>query len=184
MTTNKYRLNLCAFLLIAGLYFVSVLAVPLAAQEPEVIGTVTAELIEVLSAAEVSPLGFGKFFIDGEGTGNIIVNALPSTYRTTTGNSVHLALGGHEGPAIYEVRGYPESTISITLPAPVQIAQIENPAHVMTVDTWTMYPSQSPTLDPDGKLTLYLGATLQVKTLADNPVGQYYGTYTLIFSYD
>lgn len=183
MTTNKYRLNLCAFLLVAGLYFVSTPA-PLLAQEPEVVGTVTAELIEVLSAAEASPLGFGKFFIDGEGTGSIIINALPSVYRTTTGSSVHLTPAGHEGPAIYEIRGYPESTINVKIPNRIQIAQIENPAYVMSVDNWTVYPSQSPTLNSEGKLTLYLGANLQVGTLADNPVGLYYGTYTLIFSYN
>lgn len=183
MTTNKYRFKLYTFLIAAGLYFISV-PTPLSAQDPEVVGTITAELVEVLSASEISPLGFGRFFIDGEGTGSIIVSAIPSVYRTTTGSSVHLAVGGHEGPAIYEVRGYPESAISITLPAPSQIAQIENPSHKMSVDTWVLYPSQSPILDSDGKLTLYLGASLQVGTIADNPVGQYYGTYTLIFSYN
>ncbi|NLA16203.1 MAG: DUF4402 domain-containing protein [Bacteroidales bacterium] len=183
MIHNKYRLTLYAFLLAAGLYFISV-PVPLSAQDPEIVGTITAELIEVLSASEVSPLGFGRFFIDGDGTGSIIVEALPSVNRTTTGSSVHLALGGHEGAAVYEIRGYPESTISITLPSPTQISNIENSAYKMTVNDWTLHPSQAPTLDQEGKLTLYLGASLQVGTLADNPIGQYYGTYTLIFTYD
>jgi len=76
-------------LIAAGLYFISV-PTPLSAQDPEVVGTITAELVEVLSASEISPLGFGRFFIDGEGTGSIIVSAIPSVYRTTTGSSVHL----------------------------------------------------------------------------------------------
>jgi hypothetical protein len=45
--------------------------------DPEVTSTAFAELIDVLAATEASPLNFGRFFIDGEGGGSIVIAPTP-----------------------------------------------------------------------------------------------------------
>ncbi len=184
MLHNKYRHKLSAFVGATFLFLLSFHSTALA-QNQEVIGTATAELIEVLAATEVSPLAFGRFFIEGEGTsGSLIVDPLPAVKRTAIGNAIHPVDGGTVSPAIYEIRGYPESTLVITLPTTIQITHISNPSFYMTVNQWAVSPSVSPKLDVDGKLTLFLGASLHAQTLTNNPAGVYNGTYSLVLSYN
>ena len=152
--------------------------------DPEITGTALAELIEVLSAEEASPLNFGRFFIDGQGGGTISITASPALERIVAGNAVQLASGGSPGPAVYQVTGYAKASVNITLPGPALLIHATNPAHRMLVDTWTSFPGNASKLDANGKLTFYLGATLHVETLSQNPVGVYSGTYNVTFAYD
>ncbi|HPJ82485.1 MAG TPA: DUF4402 domain-containing protein [Bacteroidales bacterium] len=152
--------------------------------DPEVTGKVVAELADALSASETSPLSFGRFFIDGEGGGTIIIEAASSVVRTSTGSSVHLASGGNPGPAIYEVLGLPNYNVTITLPGESTLTHSTNPAHRMTVDNWEVYPSHTGRLDVNGQMTFYMGAVLRVQNLSQNPVGVYSGTYAVTFDYN
>lgn len=152
--------------------------------DPEVTGKVFAELIDVLSASESSALNFGRFFIDGQGGGTIIIEASSSMVRTSTGSSLHLASGGDPGPAIYEVLGFPNYSVTITLPGESTLTHGTNPAHRMTVDSWEVYPSHTVRLGVSGKMTFYLGAVLRVQNLSQNPVGVYSGTYAVTFDYN
>lgn len=152
--------------------------------DPEINGQVVAELIDVLSAGETSLLNFGRFFIDGEGGGTIAIEASSSMVRTSTGSSIHLAPGGSPGPAIYDVLGYPNYSVTLTLPGPSLLTHATNPACHMTVDGWEVYPSRTVRLDLNGKMTFYLGAVLQVQGLSQNPVGVYTGTYAVTFAYN
>jgi len=152
--------------------------------DPEVTSTAVAELIDVLSATEAAPLNFGRFFIDGEGGGSITIAPAPTLDRTSTGNAIHLAAGGVPSPAMYEVVGYPDCSVSITLPGPAILTNTSNSAHQMVVNNWVSTPSNSAKLDMNGKLTFYVGAVLNVESLSQNPVGVYTGTYTITFAYN
>ena len=152
--------------------------------DPEVTSTAFAELIDVLSATEASPLNFGRFFIDGEGGGSIVIAPTPGSDRISEGNAIHLAAGGSPTPAVYEVVGYPDCSVSITLPGPTTLTNTSNPAHRMLVNEWLSTPSNSAKLDMNGKLTFYVGARLHVESLSQNPVGVYTGTYTITFTYN
>jgi hypothetical protein len=152
--------------------------------DPEVTSTAFAELIDVLSATEATPLNFGRFFIDGEGGGSIVIAPTSGIDRTSTGNAIQLAAGGSPSPAIYEVVGYPDCSVSITLPGPAILTNTSNSAHQMIVNNWVSMPSNSAKLDMNGKLTFYVGAVLNVESLSQNPVGVYTGTYTITFTYN
>ena len=141
------------------------------AQGQEVTGTATAELVDILAGKEISSLAFGRFYIEGETTtGGITIKPSPEIERTTTGGSLFLVSGGLEGPAIYEITGYPESTIAVTLPGVTQIVHSSNPSFQMTVNQWTVSPSTAPQLDANGKLTLFLGASLRIETISKIPL--------------
>ena len=152
--------------------------------DPEVTSTALAELIDVLAATEASPLNFGRFFIDGEGGGSIVIAPTSGSDRISQGNAIHLAAGSSPSPAIYEVVGYPDCSVSITLPGPAILTNTSNSAHQMVVNNWVSTPSNSAKLDMNGKLTFYVGAVLNVESLSQNPVGVYTGTYTITFAYN
>ena len=166
--------------------FWGVFSTPLRAMDPDpdITGTAIAELIEVLSAEEASPLNFGRFFIDGQGGGTISITASPALERIASGNALQLASGGSPGPAVYQVTGYPQASVNITRPGPALLIHATNPAHRMLVDTWTSFPDYASNLVVFCKLSFYLGATLHVESLSQNREGVYSGSYNVTLAYD
>jgi hypothetical protein len=59
-------------------------------------------------------------------------------------------------------------------------------ARTMTVEEWRSVPEASPGAGmlENGFQTVYVGATLKVGNLNDNPVGIYTGTYTITFDFN
>jgi len=59
-------------------------------------------------------------------------------------------------------------------------------ARTMTVEDWRSVPAPSPGAGmlENGAQTIYVGATLKVGSLIDNPVGIYTGTYTITFDFN
>jgi hypothetical protein len=143
-------------------------------------GHVIAEIIPVFSASETSQLNFGKFSPGPQG-GMIILT--PQSTISVLG-SVFKSISNHNAASFY-VSGDAGAAYSITLPAsPVILTHTSN-AKTMIVQDWVSEPEQgigTGTLQ-DGFQVVYVGATLKVGTLYDNPVGIYTGSYTITFDF-
>ena len=144
-------------------------------------GHITAQVITMISAVETSQLNFGRFSPGPQG-GELILtpdNAISVLGSVWPGSGVHNA-------ASFYVTGDPGVTYTITLPdEPVQITHLGT-ARTMTVKDWRSVPEATPGagLLHDGAQTVYIGATLQVGTLNDNPVVIYTGTYVITFDFN
>ncbi len=144
-------------------------------------GHVTAEIIPVFSASEVAQMSFGKFAPGPQG-GEIILT--PQNTVSVLG-SIFKGAGTHNAATFY-VSGDVDAAYTITLPAsPVILTHTSN-AKTMKIDDWVSIPA--PTVGAgrlqDGFQTVYVGATLKVGSLYDNPVGLYTGTYTITFDFN
>lgn len=146
-----------------------------------VTGHITAEVISTLSAVETSQLSFGRFSPGPQG-GKLILS--PENTISVIG-SVWPGSGTHSAASFY-VTGEPGLAYTITLPsAPVTITHVSS-ARTMTVEDWRSVPLAEPGagLLEDGSQIVFVGATLSVGTLNDNPVGVYTGTYTITFDFN
>ena len=140
-----------------------------------------AEVISALTATETSQLNFGKFSPEVHG-GKVIVT--PEGTRTTLG-SVILS-GGVANSGIFYITGAPDAAFSIQLPTGPAILTHQNSSKTMIVSNWMSYPKAgngTGTL-ANGQQFVYLGATLNVGSMIDNPVGLYSGAFTLTFAYN
>ena len=144
-------------------------------------GSVTAEVISVFAASETSQMNFGRFSPGPEG-GEIILT--PQSTVSVLG-SIFKGAGTHNAASFY-VTGDSDAAYTITLPAgPVVLTNISN-AKTMKIENWISVPAPSIGAGrlQDGFQTVYVGATLKVGTLYDNPVGLYTGTYTITFDFN
>ena len=144
-------------------------------------GHIFAEIIPVFSARETSQLNFGRFSPGPEG-GKIILT--PESTISVIG-SVFKGAGTHNA-ASFHVTGDVDAAYSITLPAgPVVLTNVSN-AKTMLVEEWVSVPSPGPGAGKlqNGFQVVYVGATLKVGTMHDNPVGIYTGSYTITFDFN
>jgi hypothetical protein len=152
-----------------------------AAMPASATGHITAEIIPIFSATETSQMNFGKFAPGPEG-GEIILS--PQGTVSTLG-TVYKGTGFHNAASFY-ISGDADASFSISLPAgPVLLTNMSN-ARTMKVERWVSNPSAG---IGTGKLqngfqVVYVGATLKVGTLNDNPVGIYTGSYTITFDFN
>jgi len=144
-------------------------------------GDIFAEVIPVFSARETAQMNFGKFSPGPQG-GEIILT--PESTIFTLG-SVFKGPGSHNAASFY-VSGDVDAAYSINLPdEPVVITNINN-AKTMVVDSWDSIPAHGAGtgLLQNGFQVVYVGATLKIGTLEDNPVGIYKGSYTITFDFN
>jgi hypothetical protein len=174
------RLSILIFslicLLITGGKLFSQVASPASAT-----GHIFAEVIPVFSASETAQLNFGRFSPGPQG-GQIILT--PASTISVLG-SVFKGAGMHNAASFY-VTGDVDASFSITLPTnPVVITNIAN-AKTMLVGDWISIPAPGIGTGKlqDGFQVVYVGATLKVGTLHDNPVGIYTGSYTITFDFN
>jgi hypothetical protein len=140
-----------------------------------------AEVIAALTATETSQLNFGKFSPELQG-GQVIVS--PDGVRSTNG-SVILS-GGIANSGIFYLTGAPDAAFSIQLPAGPAVITHQNSNSTMMVNNWVSSPQAGSGTGvlANGQQFVYLGATLQVGSMLDNPVGLYSGTFNLTFAYN
>ncbi len=146
-----------------------------------VTGHITAEVISTLSAIETSQLSFGRFSPGPQG-GSLILH--PENTLSVAG-SVWPGSGAHSA-ASFHVTGDPGVAYTISLPSsPVTITHVSS-ARTMSVEEWTSVPLPEPGagLLENGSQVVFIGATLKVGTLNDNPVGVYTGTYSVTFDFN
>jgi len=144
-------------------------------------GHVIAEVIPVFTASETSQLNFGKFSPGPQG-GMIILT--PQSTISVIG-SVFKGIGSHNAASFF-VSGDANAAYSISLPTnPVVLTHTSN-AKTMLIQDWVSEPGQGIGTGTllEGFQVVYIGATLKVGTLYDNPVGIYTGTYTVTFDFN
>lgn len=144
-------------------------------------GHVFAEVISAFSATEASQLNFGRFSPGVQG-GRIILT--PQSTISVLG-SVFKGTGSHSAASFY-VSGEADAAYSITLPAgPVVLTHISD-AKTMVIEDWVSVPAAGPGTGmlQDGFQVVYIGATLKVGTLHDNPPGIYTGSYVITFDFN
>jgi hypothetical protein len=162
------------FLLHVPVYIVS-------AQASSATGHVIAEIIPVFSASETSQLNFGRF---SPGPIGGLITLTPQGTISVQG-SIFKGIG-HHNAASFSVSGDADVAFSISLPAsPVFLTHATN-SKTLIVQDWVSEPEQgigTGTLQ-DGFQIVYVGATLKVGTLYDNPVGIYTGSYIITFDFN
>ena len=144
-------------------------------------GHVIAEIIPVFAASETSQLNFGRFSPGPQG-GKIILT--PHGTISVLG-SVFKGPGTHNAASFY-VSGHQDAAFSINLPVkPVILTHITS-AKTMIVDNWVSVPGTEigAGMLQGGYQVVQVGATLNVGTLDDNPVGVYTGTYEISFDFN
>lgn len=146
-----------------------------------VTGHITAEVISTLTAIETTQLSFGRFSPGPQG-GKLILT--PESSISVMG-SVWPGSGTHSAASFY-VTGDPGVAFTVSLPSdPVTITHLGS-ARTMTVEEWRSVPEAEPGAGvlENGSQVVYVGATLNVGTLNDNPVGVYTGTYNITFEFN
>jgi hypothetical protein len=94
-------------------------------------------------------------------------------------------VGSHNAASFY-VSGDADAAYSISLPASPVILTHTSAQKTMHIQDWVSVPEQgigTGTLQ-EGFQVVFVGATLKVGTLYDNPVGIYTGTYTVTFDFN
>ena len=172
---KKFLLLLFCFALFFGI------AAQKAQAQASVSAQAFAEIIAALTATETSQLNFGKFSPEVQG-GQVIVS--PDGVRSTNGSVV--LSGGVANSGIFYITGAPDAAFSIQLPAGPAVLTHQNSTNTMLVDSWVSSPSAGTGTGvlPDGQQFVYLGATLQVGSMLDNPVGMYSGSFNVTFAYN
>lgn len=144
-------------------------------------GHVSAEIIEMFSAVETSQMNFGRF-APGPNGGEIIIS--PESNISVLG-SVYHGKGLHSAASFY-IFGDSEASFTVTLPeTPIFLKNISS-SKTMEIKNWicnTNKGSRAGILE-EGSQTVYVGATLKVGSLRDNPAGIYAGTYTITFEFN
>lgn len=150
-------------------------------QQASTTGHIFAEVVAAFTAVETSQMHFGRFS-PGPFGGQLILTpqgTISVTGSIVTGSGIHNA-------ASFYVTGDNNTSFSISLPkAPTTLTNTTN-AKTMLVSNWVSVPSPGPgggTLQ-DGFQTVYVGATLEIGTLYDNPAGIYTGSYTITFDFN
>lgn len=144
-------------------------------------GHVTAEIIPVYTAAEIAQLNFGRFSPGPDG-GEIIIT--PEGNISVLG-SIYKGTGIHNAASFY-VSGENYASVTITLPDQPVVLQHVSGTRTLLVKDWISNPGtgMSAGVLQEGALTVYVGATLQVGSVEDNPVGVYAGTYAITFDFN
>lgn len=175
------RLKIYSYSLLITLYISGVNLSAQVTNSVSVTGQIFAEVIPVFSASETSRLNFGRFAPGPQG-GEIILT--PQSTISVTGSIIKGA-GAHNAASFY-ITGDEDAAYSITLPlSPVVLTHTRN-AKTMVIEEWNSVPAPGigTGMLKDGFQVVYIGATLKVGTLHDNPVGVYTGSYTVTFDFN
>jgi len=149
--------------------------------EVSVTGHITAEIIPVFSASESSQMDFGRFSPGPQG-GEIVLsprNTISVLGTVYAGNGLHTA-------ASFHVSGNDDAAFSITLPSDPVVLTHASSTKTMIIADWNSIPSPGTGTGmlQNGFQIVYIGATLKVGTLIDNPVGIYTGSYNITFDFN
>ncbi len=144
-------------------------------------GHVIAEIIPVFTASETAQLNFGRFAPGPQG-GKLILT--PQSTVSVLG-SVYKGTGSFNAASFY-ISGDIDAPYSITLPSEPVILKHTSSAKTMSIDEWFSDPAPGigTGMLQNGFQVVLVGATLNIGTLHDNPVGIYTGTYTITFDFN
>ena len=142
-----------------------------------------AELVEALSAEELTALNFGRF-VPGSSAGTIVIDATQALNRSKTGGVTIITASGSPSSGKFGVYGLASQSLAVTLPAANSVKIANTEGDQLTIAQFTVSDA-SPTLGLDGSATIYVGGTLNIP---DNQAGLrkglFTGTYTVTFSHN
>lgn len=143
-------------------------------------GHVFAEVIEVYAATETAQMNFGRFSPGPQG-GEIILT--PEGTVSVIG-SIFKGIGAHNAASFF-ITGDKNASFTISLPDEVTISQVTG-SKTMLIKDWVSSTDDGngAGILQEGSQIVYVGATLQVGTLIDNPSGVYAGTYNITFDFN
>lgn len=177
MRSNRFILSflVCLFTASGGITIGQV--IPLASAQ----GHVYAEIIPIYSASETAQLNFGRFSPGPEG-GMLVLspeNTISVLGTVFKGNSPHNA-------ASFYVSGDLDAAYTISLPTSPVVLKHTKESKTMQIESWSSIPNSGvgAGMLQNGFQVVYVGATLKVGTLHDNPIGIYTGTYTITFDFN
>ena len=138
-------------------------------------------VIVPIAARETSQLNFGRFFPGSRG-GTITVT--PGGNVMTTSEVVLASSGTSAGS--FAVSGQGDATYAINLPGGGTTLMHEGDSKTMEVNDWVTIPENGDAhlRLVGGNQTVWLGATLRVGSLDQNPKGKYTGSYEITFGYN
>lgn len=175
------RLKILFFSLIFVLQITGISVIAQVTTAASATGHVIAEIIPVFSASETSQMNFGRFSPGPQG--GVIILTPQSTVSVL--GSVYKGAGSANAASFY-VSGDADAAFSITLPSGPVILTHTASAKTMIIEDW--YSDPPPGIGTgmlqDGFQVVFVGATLKIGTLHDNPVGIYTGSYTITFDFN
>jgi hypothetical protein len=142
---------------------------------------ISAEVVNSFSAVETQAMNFGSFSTGPDG-GQIILS--PQGTISVKGSVVRSS--GTQNAASFYLTGGTRSAFSINLPdAPATLTSTSD-SKTMLLRNWSYSPSTwtgAGTLQ-EGFETVFVGVTLEVGPMKDNPVGLYTGSYFITFDFN
>lgn len=173
---KKYFFCLAATLIVTGTWVKAQTGTTASAT-----GHIIAEVITVYSATEMSQMNFGRFYPGPHG-GEIILT--PESTVSVMG-SVYKEAGTQTAASFY-VSGHAGTSFTITLPREPVLLNHVSSARTMSIGDWVSNPGIEPAAGilQNGAQMVYVGATLKIGTLEDNPVGVYAGTFNITFDFN
>ncbi|MCU0455229.1 MAG: DUF4402 domain-containing protein [Bacteroidales bacterium] len=144
-------------------------------------GQITAEVIPVFTVSETSQLSFGKFSPGHQGGELILTPRGSISVLGTVWQG-----GGLHNPACFFITGSEDAAFSVSLPAVPVIITHESGSRTMEVRDWKSVPAEGAGTGmlQNGFKEVFVGATLKVGTLIDNPAGRYRGSYNITFDFN
>lgn len=144
-------------------------------------GHIYAEVLSVFSASETAPMNFGRF-APGPGGGEIILT--PESTISVLGN-VYKGTGIYNAATFY-ISGDANASFTITLPSDPVVLKHTSSSKSMVIKNWISRPGPGTGVGilQRGEQIVYVGATLKVGNLEENPIGTYAGTYVITFDFN
>jgi hypothetical protein len=144
-------------------------------------GKIFAEIVPVFSASDSSEMNFGRFSPGPKG-GQIILS--PENTLSVNG-SIFKGIGIYNAARFY-LTGDIDGTFTVSLPKTPVVLTHSSHTKTMLVEGWASIPSPGVGVSmlQQGFQVVYVGATLKVGALHDNPVGIYTGSYTITFDFN
>ncbi len=134
-------------------------------------------VLRPLSVEQLEELAFGRIAGDPSLPGEVVIEA--ETGRKSVRGAV-VDLGGYHGRAEFEIRGEPNAQFIITLPPEHAMTSKDGGTTARVID-FTSSPSKTGALGPDGRATVFVGATLRLRP--GQPGGGYRGPLDLFADY-
>jgi len=142
--------------------------------------SIFAEIITVNSAGEKTSLNFGRFSPGPQG----------GTIKLSPQSTLSIQGSGFKGSGVHNAASFylsgESATYSITLPSQPVVLTHSLKDKTMLVEGWVSTPSPEAGTgtQQEGSQIVYVGATLKVGSVSDNPMGIYTGSYTITFDFN
>lgn len=138
--------------------------------------TVDANIVSTISVVAQNGIVFGD--IGSSSIPGTITIAVDGSRTSTGGATINSNTSGT--PASFEISGDPNALYMITLPTSVVITS--SAGDTMTVDNFSSAPAGNGKLDPGGRQSLNVGATMNVGSF--QPFGAYQGIMATTVEYN